>query len=70
MAHGRTQMDEASSQNDDPSSQTDFDVPSRDAPPYRDGSAGEDKKEDDLAGKPQEDLTADDLKGDARDERA
>jgi hypothetical protein len=30
---------------------------------------GGDKKEDDLAGKSQADLTADDLKGDARSER-
>jgi hypothetical protein len=70
MADGRTQMDEASSQKDEPSSQTDFDVPSRNPAPYRDGSEGERKKEDDLAGKPQEDLTANDLKGDARDEHA
>jgi hypothetical protein len=59
-------MDEAPSQKDGPSSQTDFDVPSRDAPPYRDGNEGEDTKEDDLAGKPQEELTTDGLKGDSR----
>lgn len=70
MADGRTQMNEPCSQKDEPSAQADFDVPSRDGPPYGDGSEGEDKKEDDLAGKSQEDLTADDLKGDARDERA
>ncbi|MBW6522412.1 hypothetical protein KZ810_02775 [Sphingomonas sp. RHCKR47] len=62
-------MDDPSSQKDAPSSQTDFDVPSRDAPPFRDGSEEEDTKEKHLGDKPQADLTADDLRGDNRSKR-
>lgn len=66
MADGKIQMDDPSSQKAAPSSHTDFDVPSRDAPPFRDDSEGEDTKEKDLGDKPQGDLTAEDLKGDNR----
>jgi len=66
MADGRTQMDEPSSQKDKSSSQTDFDVASAGEGSGRHSDKGEDAKEDALGDKPQEDLTAEDLKGDNR----
>jgi hypothetical protein len=66
MADGRTQMDEPSSQKDAPSSQTDFDVRRKTTTSGRDSEEAESAKDASLGDKPQEDLTAEDLKGDSR----